>query len=135
MSRSSLGKLVDLGNGVLVVRRKRNQSGLLLRQFVRGVERSSAQFALRVAALVTRRTSPDVVGDWHRRRQIEAFPLWAAVLCEDCRQVSCTKRHRCPVCGSSAVWSLVRVLEQSEVDVVVEKLLQLSQKRMETEDE
>jgi len=63
---------------------------------------------------------------WKNRKPIEAIPLLEAVVCEDCHHVTRAKNSRCLTCGSTAIWMVSRVMERSEVDVVVEEVLQLS---------
>jgi hypothetical protein len=45
---------------------------------------------------------------------IDLIPLGQAVLCENCRQISCSRTDYCNGCGSRATVSLAAILSAAE---------------------
>lgn len=45
---------------------------------------------------------------------IESIPLAEAVLCESCKMITAAKNGHCPVCGSTALLNLAKVLEREK---------------------
>ena len=42
----------------------------------------------------------------------DAIPLKVAVLCEDCKMLTSATNGHCPVCGSTALVNLAKILER-----------------------
>lgn len=45
-----------------------------------------------------------------------SIPLAASVLCSDCERISAPTGHRCPACGSSAIYPLFRWIKSVASD-------------------
>lgn len=57
-----------------------------------------------------------------KRKYPESVPLVEAMLCEDCKEITASKKSTCAICGSTAIWPLTALLEPT-LDSIVDNIL------------